>query len=162
MALVAYTYADRATANSYATVAEFTTYLANRLNAPTIATDAEKELLLIEATRRLEIEKYLGVRTYADGRLKFPRSDLPDYDSFVFDSDLIPELVKFALFETAIYSKSQSLTEANDTINFQSATVGELSVTYKNSQLSPSDTLTSAVWGYLAPFLDYKPFKVTR
>lgn len=162
MAFVAYTYADRATANSYAAVAEFTAYLANRLNAPTIATDAEKELLLIEGTRRLESEQYLGSRTYTDGRLKFPRSGLPANDGFEFTDGEIPELVKFALFEVAIYSKTQSLTEANDTANFLSARVGELSVTYKNTQLSPSDTLTSAVWGFLAPFLDYKPYRITR
>jgi hypothetical protein len=160
---VPFTYADRATANSYATTAEFDLYLANRLNAPTIATEEEKQLLLIAGTKRLEAELYLGSRTYTDGVLKFPRSGLPDNDGFVFEDDVIPADVKNALFETAIYSNSNDVTESNDMQNYTKAKVGELEATFKNNQLSINDTLTSAVWQYLAPFLDYQSgLRVTR
>ena len=54
---VPYTYADRATSNSYATVAEFTTYLDNYLNPPTFANDEAKQTVLIAGTKRLEAEK---------------------------------------------------------------------------------------------------------
>ncbi len=159
-----YTYADRATANSYATVEEFEAYLANRLNAPTIATTEQKQLLLIAGTKRLEGEKYLGDRTYGDGVLKFPRSGLPDDDGFEFADDVIPQRVKDALFETAIYMNSTDIIAPNDNVNYKSAKVGELAVEFKNNQLSVSDTLTSAVWYFLAPFLDFRTSsgRVTR
>jgi len=149
-----YTHTDRTTANSYATVLEFETYLENRLNAPTIATDPEKQLLLIEGTRRLEAEDYNGYRTYTDGILKFPRTGIPNDDGFEFADDTVPDKVKKALFETAIYVKDVDLSVVEDTINFKSAKVGELEVEYKGKTLSPND-LNSTIWAYLAHFLTY-------
>ena len=162
MAFTAYTYADRATANSYASVAEFTAYLADRLNAPTISTDAEKEKLLMAGTQRLEAEDYKGDRTYSDGRLKWPRSGLPDDDGFEFSDGVIPEKVKIALYEAAIYAKTVDITAANDELNYSRAKVGEIEVTYNNRSLSPNDTLTSAVWQNLSHFLDYRGNRVSR
>ena len=150
-----YAYADRATANSYATVAEFDAYLANRLSAPTFATEEAKQLVLIAGTKRLEAEKYLGDRTYSDGILKFPRSGLPDDDGFEFSDGVIPEKVKNALFEAAIYINSNDIIAPNENLNFKSAAVGELAVTFKDTQISITDTLTSSVWQFLAPFLDW-------
>ncbi len=152
---VPYTYADRATSNSYATVAEFTTYLNNYLNPPTFANDEAMQTVLIAGTKRLEAEKYLGSRSDSDAVLAHPRDGYPDKDGFSFSDGVIPEDVKNALFETAIYINSNDIVAPNDEANYTSAKVGEIEVSYKTTQVSITDTLNSAVWYWLSPFLDY-------
>lgn len=152
---VVYSFANRATANSYASVAEFDAYLANRLDAPTFANEEAKQYVLIAGTKRLEAEKYLGSRSNADSILSHPRNGYPDNDGFSYSDGVIPEDVKNALFETAIYINSNDIVAPIDTLNYTEARVGELEAKFKSNQISINDTLTSAVWQYLAPFLDY-------
>ena len=99
--------------NSYVTLAEANTYFSDRLNstangdwtndsAGTARTDAVKSAALVTATRRIDEETFLGVKTTTTQALKFPRVDLYDEDGIAFSTTAIPERVKQATYIAAL------------------------------------------------------------
>jgi hypothetical protein len=71
------TTAGSATANSFATLAQFTTYCDGRLNASTTVDAADDDDVLralIEATKELTLLSYIGQQTSTTQALAWPRS----------------------------------------------------------------------------------------
>jgi hypothetical protein len=111
MALVIVATPGSATANSFVSLAEWTTYMESRLNdgAFTDADDDTKNRALAEATRELTALFYDGERTTETQVLAWPRDSAPDpdapFDAFGaevdFDDDVIPERIKRATYELA-------------------------------------------------------------
>lgn len=92
-------------ANAYASVAEADTYFNVRLNSSswTSLTDADtKARAIITATMQLEVEEYVGTKTTTTQALKWPRMDAFDADGNEYDNDVVPEVVKDAMFELAL------------------------------------------------------------
>jgi hypothetical protein len=97
-----------AAANSYVTLAEWTTYLEGRLNVTAFtgaASDDIRNRALAEATRELSAISWAGVRTDDTQALAWPRDlvrnpDDPNYD--FYDDGVIPERVKRATYELAL------------------------------------------------------------
>jgi len=95
-----------ASANSFATLAEFTTYMEGRLNSDTFdsATTDEQNRALVEATRELSARVWVGRRASSTQALAWPRDwatnpDSPTFD--YYDNDVIPQRVKNATMELA-------------------------------------------------------------
>lgn len=103
-----------ATANSFASLAEVTQYLEDRLNSAlwSAASADDQNISLLEATRELTRLKYEGNRTDTVQALSWPRAfaenpDLPDSDdglgSITYYGDtVIPQRIKNATAELAM------------------------------------------------------------
>ena len=96
-----------ASANSYVTLAEWTTYMEGRLNSDAFddATADSKNRALVEATRELTALTWQGYRVNDTQALAWPRDwvidvDDPNYD--YYDDDEIPVRLKRATYELAL------------------------------------------------------------
>ena len=133
------------TANSYATVAECTTYLDERLNAgawtTAVAAAADDDVrALIQATRMIDLLTFEGqptnplngTSTGTTQALKFPRYSVDNDAGWVWESDVIPQPVKDATCELALYLLNQGTTDPTQPTGlegFESVQVGALNVT---------------------------------
>lgn len=106
MALSIVATAGAANANSFVTLVEAEAYMEGRGNASTwtAATDAEKNVTLVEATRDIDVQNYRGKRASSTQALDWPRDWAVDPDDpylDYFDSDEIPTRIKNATCELA-------------------------------------------------------------
>jgi hypothetical protein len=133
------------TANSYVTVADCTTYLNARLNvsawtdAVTAAT-GDPERALIAATKRLDEERWVGDPVNAltgttddtTQALQWPRYGAIDQNGWEYLSTVIPQPVKDATCELALYLLNQGTTDPSQPTGlegFKNVTVGALDIT---------------------------------
>lgn len=107
------------TANSFVTLAEFRTYLGQRLNSGCIlegrsATDLS--IALIEAGREFNEKAWRGVKADDDQAMAFPRRYVPMWEGLeYYDADVIPQPVKDAQCERAIeLLEGDTVADAND------------------------------------------------
>ena len=106
MALVIIATAGGASANSFILLTEAETYMLGRGNTATwtAASDDEKNITLVEATREISLMRFIGVRADGTQALSWPRNlavnpDDPNHD--YFGSSVIPVRVKNATAELA-------------------------------------------------------------
>lgn len=102
------------TANSYGSWEEAQAYFAARPNSAPwtgLATDQIRKDYLIGATQRLEQERYPGRKATAEQRLKWGRDGVVDEDGDVVDPTTIPQNLKWAEFEQAVYMASLGATD---------------------------------------------------
>ena len=97
-----------ASANSYVTVAEATTYLDNHKRSAelalwTAASDDDKARAVIAATTHVDsYYEFVGYRTTTTQALKWPRAGVMTRDGDAYlDQDTIPQLLKDAVCEQA-------------------------------------------------------------
>jgi hypothetical protein len=80
-----------------------------------IATDAQKEALLILASRTLNYRTcFLGTATNEGQALKFPRTGLLDGNGYALDTDIIPLEIELATFELALSLAASNVTLESD------------------------------------------------
>jgi hypothetical protein len=125
MALVIVATPGSASANSFVTLAEWTTYIESRLNVGAFAgTDDTNNRALAEATRELSALPYQGERATATQALAWPRAYAPDPDAplsavvdpvdpwvVYFADDVIPERMKRATYELALEFRKAGTTD---------------------------------------------------
>lgn len=107
MAVVIVATAGSASANSFVTLAEAETYMEARLNAALwdAATDDTKNRALVEATREVSALAWDGKRATSTQALSWPRLwavDPDDPNQDYYDSDVLPDRVKWATIELAL------------------------------------------------------------
>ena len=93
------------TANSYISVSDADDILAGRLsteNWDNLST-TDKEALLVQATNRLDAERYAGLKGIRGQSLQWPRQLVTDRDSYVYNNDEFPRELLIALCEQAMY-----------------------------------------------------------
>lgn len=115
--------------NSYCTLAEAEAYHETRLYNTdwTTATDANKNIVLVWATRLLdEWVDWQGEKRDEDQALRWPRYNVLDRDGYEFDYDSIPQFLKDAVAEQAVYLLATDVTAAPDTQGFSQIQVGDL------------------------------------
>lgn len=103
-----------ANANSYVSLAYADAYFADRANAvwDAIATDAEKESLLVQATDYVEVlyaRRFIGEMALATNPLSWPRINTGDYLDVAYADDEIPEPLKKGVCLYALQAKSGPL-----------------------------------------------------
>jgi hypothetical protein len=129
------------TANSYVTRAEFAAYLDARLvtATATAAAGADQDRALIQATRRIDEEEFVGQSVYplngmstsTTQALKWPRYGALNEDGFAYESTVIPQAVKNAVMELAIGYLNSGATDAQADTGleaFDEVTVGPITV----------------------------------
>lgn len=119
--------------NSYIDATEADAYFADRLNSSEwdAALAHDKDKALIQATQVIDFKNYLGSKTSSAQALKFPRSGLTD-DGYAVDSATVPQKVKDATCELAIYLLQSDYTEPDDLSEFDSVKIGPLEIQTKN------------------------------
>lgn len=132
-----------ATNNSYVTLAEADLYFESRRDTATWtdATDADKNIVLVQATRRLDYEKYYGDREFPSvpQSLSFPRINLGTLDGIELDST-IPRQIKEATYELAIYMLGIDMSQPSiDASTKSEVKIGSLQVKYN---IDKSDNVT--------------------
>ena len=125
-----------ASANSFVTLAEMTTYMEGRLNSDAFddATTDEQNRSLAEATRELSAVTWAGYRTDDTQALSWPREwvvnvDDPNHD--YYDNATIPDRVKRATYELALAFLKAGTTDIvslDESLNVRSESVGQSSV----------------------------------
>jgi hypothetical protein len=127
------------TSNSYVTLTEANDYFADRLNnsangdwntdsAGSTRSSEEKEQALITATRRIDEETFLGLKTSITQALKWPRFNVTDEDGIFFASDSIPERVKQAVYTTALELLKADFLAENYMGNFSYFSAGQVQI----------------------------------
>lgn len=143
-------------ANSYATVAEGTTYFDERLQTDNW-TDADNQArALIMATRRIDTLRFEGEKAASGQALKWPRISVFDDNGDEYASDSIPTLVKHATFEEALRilndnASSKDTFAVTGLAQFKRAKVGPLEVEIDET-FRPGD-LTDTALRILRPVL---------
>lgn len=129
-----------ASANSYLSVAAFNAILATRSNAPSSATDAEKQVALTAATARLEQESYGGSAATLTQRLKWPRVGVENDDGVQWDWTTIPYPLAEATADLAIeLLNDPAFLERSGLTQFEELSVGPISLTPRVAGLLPGD-----------------------
>ena len=129
MTVVVETGAVTAGANSYASVAEATTYLTARAReaAWTAYTTAQKEGYLIEATAYLDAHvQWRGVQISTAQALGWPRGGVVNRYGVSVSASAVPDAVKAAVIEIA----AQGAPAVTASRLKESVTVGPISTTY--------------------------------
>jgi hypothetical protein len=124
--------------DTYITLVEATTYFESRLNTTLwdSATTANKEKALKQATQMIDFRDYKGRRYSQLQILKFPRSGLRD-DGVDLDDSEVPQKVKNAQCELAIYLLNDDYTAPDDLANFTNVKVGPLEISTRASSQKP-------------------------
>lgn len=129
-----------ASANSYITVADATTYFDERLRVSAWSNEDadDKGRALIMATRRLDQEEYAGEKSDTAQALKWPRMWAVDDDGNEYAGDAIPEMIEHATCELALLylaKDDDGTDEWRDTglEQFDAARVGSLNFTRDQS-----------------------------
>jgi hypothetical protein len=118
--------------NSYATQAEVQQYMDDRLNvtAWTGATDDQQKQAMIQGTRQLDaLYSWVGTKADQDQALDWPRVAAIDCEGYLIDSDEIPQRIKDAQSEYALYLLQRDTVEPDLVVKgIKSAKVGPLAV----------------------------------
>lgn len=126
-------------ANSYITLASAVSYFEGRLDVAewTAAATATKEVALVMATSRLDVEVYVGEPAATTQALQFPRNNVPERNGsgYYYESTEMPAPVGYAQCEMALALLKDS-TLASDTglEAFTHLKVGSLDVTPRASR----------------------------
>ena len=153
------------TFNSYSTLAEADSYHATRLHnsAWTSANSADKESALIWATRNFETIDWKGMRTVPSQKFQFPRNMLfidggqygygsdALYSTWMFDSSTIPEFLKNATAEAAMWLLQSDTTAPVGTEGFKRIKVDtiELEIDRKDRLKWMNDAVRNIIWRYV-------------
>ena len=139
--------------NSYVTLSEAETYFESKFYGSdwTSLSDDNKNITLVESTRMIDyLYVFNGTITNTDPRqaLSFPRTSVRDCEGILIDSDIIPEQVKNATYEQALYIAQNNPTETTNN-EFTKASVGKgaVSVEFKNGYTI--NQISNAVSDYL-------------
>lgn len=158
-----------ASANSYVTQAEATTYLGDRLNSSawTDAPSDDKDRALIEAAREMQLLPWDGARTDGTQALAWPRDYVPDPDTPLADpaqdypyyaNTVIPQRVKDAQCELALEFLKAGTTDlavADPAAGIKRERVDVLETEYDTSVSRPLGLAKfQRALGLLAPLLD--------
>lgn len=162
MAVTIVATAGSASANSFATLAEFTSYMEGRLNSSAFdsASTDEQNRALVEASRMLSNLIWKGRRATDTQALSWPREWVINPDSSTFDyydTDEVPDRVKDATCELAFQFLKAGTTDvaAYDTdLNMKRDKTGPLETEFFAPWLRPSGVarypaVTRYLWGLL-------------
>lgn len=154
-----------ASANSFVTLAEATTYLSGRLNATlwdAALTDPQNRAL-VEATRELNNLAYDARRATNTQALQWPRFFAKDPDAayfqvWYFDSTVIPQRIKDATCELAlefIKAGTSDIAALDPTIGVIEKTVDVLTTRYAEPEKRRKGLARfPRVWSLVSPLLE--------
>lgn len=124
-----------ASADSYATLAEFNTYITNRPNATTLSTDAAKEAALRFAAKLLDA-MFAWTGSAVDGVQvrSWPRSGMVTRNGYDIGTTTIPQELKDAQCEWAMRLGASDIAADNEALKqgITSVKAGSVAVSFKS------------------------------
>lgn len=139
------------TANSYISLEDANDYFDARFGSDVWdgLSDADKQALLAQATRRIDAEYFGGQKTLRNQSLSWPRKFISDKDGFPRDDSTIPKEVMYATCELAYnYSTQEDREVSNSALeDLEEIKIGPLG--YKMKKGRTADQLPELVDRYL-------------
>jgi len=146
--------------NSYVEVTDADDYFVTRIDTATwdAAAESLKEEALVTATQIIDNQSWIGSAVSPSQALAWPRKNVLYYDNrmgqdiTVSDSE-IPNLVKIAIYEQALHLLNNEDLLAQTTQTFESITVGSISITDSNNDVTRVSITPSIVMKPLRPLI---------
>jgi hypothetical protein len=157
MALVLDATVGGVASNTYLLRAEADVYFESRLYATpwTGATSANKDIALVWATRLLDRSvEWNGYVTSQQQALRWPRAYAFDADQVLIPSDVIPNKVKEATAELAMWLLQKDRTAETGREGIRSMSVGKIS--FEFDKLDTPPTIPDAVYQLIASLGELK------
>lgn len=146
--------------NSYVTVAEADTYFETRIDSANWidASDEIKEQALVTATQLIDDHAWIGSAVSSSQALAWPRSSVIYWDDRLglqmsVDEDVVPTRVKTAVFEQALHLVNNEDLLAGTVQTFESISVGSISLSDSNGDVSKTPIKPSIVMKSIKPLL---------
>lgn len=146
--------------NSYVTVAEADTYFETRIDANefTSASDDLKEEALVTATQLIDNRAWIGIAVSSSQALAWPRKQATYYDprmgqDITIADTVLPSQVKIAVYEQALHLLQNEDLLAQKTQTFESISVGSISLSDSNGDVSRTSITPSIVLKPLRPLI---------
>lgn len=123
--------------NSYITLSDANDYFDSRYgNDLWSLSDADAQRLLVSATRRIDIERYSGIKANESQSLQMPRNVISNRDGYPYTSTTIPLNLKNAVCELAYFilqadERKLSEVELHDIEFIESDELGPLKNKYR-------------------------------
>lgn len=139
MSLIVETGIGLSNADSYVSVSDSNSYISSSFFPGdwTTKSDYDKERLLKTATRYLDsFYDFKGDKTVSSSALRWPRSGVFDADGIPVGENTIPDRLKCAVIELAIYLVSNNLLEEQDSRGIKDLKVDVIEITFERSEKS--------------------------
>lgn len=146
--------------NSYVEIADADTYFETRIDSAewTSATDEIKEQALVTASQLVDNHAWIGSAVSSSQALAWPRKNAIYIDDrlglqVTIAQNEIPSRVKTAVYEQALHLVNNEDLLAGTTQTFESISVGSISLTDSNSDVTRTSIKPSVVMRPIRPLL---------
>lgn len=135
--------------NSYITLSDANDYFDGRYeNGLWSLSDADAQRLLVSATRRIDAERFSGLKAVETQALQLPRDIIANRDGYPYSSTIIPTNLENAVCELAYFilqsdDRKLSEVELHDIAFIESDELGPIKNKYRNG--SNMDKLPNTV-----------------
>jgi len=146
--------------NSYVTIADADAYFETRIDSAEWegSNDEVKEQALVTATQLIDDRPWIGVAVSSSQALAWPRKDAKYYDprmgqDISVASDETPPQVKIAVYEQALHLLQNEDLIAQKTQTFESISVGSISLSDSNNDVTRTSITPAIVIKPLRPLI---------
>lgn len=146
--------------NSYVEIADADTYFETRIDSANWfdASDEIKEQALVTATQLVDDHAWIGSAVSSSQALAWPRSNVIYFDDrlgqqITVAEDEVPTRVKTAVFEQALHLINNEDLLAGTTQTFESISVGSISLTDSNSDVTRTSIKPSVAMKPIRPLI---------
>jgi len=146
--------------NSYVEIADADTYFETRIDSANWfdTTDEIKEQALVTATQLVDDHAWIGSAVSSSQALAWPRKNVIYQDNrlgmqITIDEATIPSAVKTAVYEQALHLVNNEDLLAGTTQTFESISVGSISLSDSNSDVTRTSIKPSVFMNHIKPLI---------
>ena len=146
--------------NSYVTIADADTYFETRIDAAEwdSSNDETKEQALVTATQLIDERHWIGAAVSSSQALAWPRKNAIYYDprmgqQITVANNEVPSQVKIAVYEQALHLVQNEDLLAQKTQTFESISVGSISLSDSNNDVTKTSITPSIIIKPLRPLI---------
>jgi len=146
--------------NSYVEVADAVTYFETRIDAASwdTATAATRDDSLVTATQLIDNNPWIGAAVSSSQALAWPRKNVIYFDnrmgqSITIANNVIPNVVKVAVYEQALHLLNNEDLLAQTVQTFESISVGSISLSDSNNDVTRTSISPNIVMKPLRPLI---------
>jgi hypothetical protein len=146
--------------NSYVTIADADTYFETRIDSSEWenADDETKEQALVTATQLIDERHWIGAAVSSSQALAWPRKNAIYYDprmgqQITVANNEVPSQVKIAVYEQALHLVQNEDLIAQKTQTFESISVGSISLSDNNNDVTKTSITPSIIIRPLRPLI---------
>jgi hypothetical protein len=146
--------------NSYVAIDDADTYFETRIDSASWenAADSLKEDALVTATQIIDDNPWIGTAVSSSQALAWPRKQAIYYDSRMgqeieIANNVTPDKVKIAVYEQALHLLNNEDLLTGTTQTFESISIGNISVSDSNNDVTRVSTFPKYVRDFIKPLL---------